>query len=51
MVHLSPEAEAICEKGRGSCAATPKAIHTFNSSHAKKIAFSRYLLIGRPRLE
>jgi hypothetical protein len=38
-VHLSPEAEAyFAKKG---CAVllqpTPKAIHTFNSSHAKKI--------------
>jgi hypothetical protein len=40
-VHLSPEAEAYFE--RKGCAVllqpTPKAIHTFNSSHAKKIGF------------
>jgi hypothetical protein len=44
-VHLSPEAEAyFAKKG---CAVllqpTPKAIHTFNGSHAKDRPFSRYL--------
>ena len=38
-VHLSPEAEAYF--GKKGCMVllqpTPKAIHTFNSSHAKKI--------------
>jgi hypothetical protein len=52
-VHLSPEAEAyFAKKG---CAVllqpTPKAIHTFNSSHAKKIGFFTLPVeSGRPRL-
>ena len=41
-VHLSPEAETYFAKKRCTVLLqpTPKAIHTFNDSHAKKIGFS-----------